>query len=81
MKIDMMNVKSTCIDDLKGGDVFYYEPSKMYWMKINEESLDLDNNNISQYAVNAISLDDGTLSHFTSYDNIAPVVNARITNL
>lgn len=77
MKIDMMDVKSTCVDDLVGGDVFYYEPSKMYWMKIDEKSL--DNNNISQNVVNAISLDDGTLSYFSIHDVIIPV-NAKLVN-
>lgn len=77
MKIDMMNVKSTCVDDLKGGDVFYYEPSEVYWMKISERSL--DNNDIPQNAVNAISLDDGTLSYFSMHDVIVPV-NAKLVD-
>ena len=68
MKIEA-EVKSDriTIDDLVGGDTFYFEPSGTIWMKTVTEYEEGDG------VVNAISLDDGTLSYFSKGDAIIPI--------
>ena len=55
------------IDDLVGGDIFYFEPSGTLWMKTSQTL------KLTDGMANAISLDDGTLAYFSKGDAIIPI--------
>ena len=71
MKIEA-EVKSDriTIDDLVGGDTFYFAPSGTLWMKTIIEYKAIE---APDGMANAISLDDGTLSYFSKGDAIIPI--------
>ena len=58
------------IDDLVGGDTFYFTPSGLLWMKTFVE---YKTDQAPDGVANAISLDDGTLNYFSKDDDIIPI--------
>ena len=69
MKIDV-EINRITIDDLVGGDTFYFAPSGILWMKTFDE---YKTSQVLDGVVNAISLDDGTLNYFSKDDEIIPI--------
>lgn len=72
MKISIDNFKyRTCFGDLKGGETFYYEPSGIIWMKLQEQEF-LYNS--------AVALDDGTVCQFADDEYVIKVdIECEIT--